>query len=400
MRPAAVEAMLPWLTERFGNPSGGHRAARRARAALDDARDVVADVVGGEPGDVVFTAGGTEADNLAVLGVHDHVGGVLVCGAAEHHAVLDPVLARGGRTAPVTGQGGIDLDGLAAVLEAERAAGATVSLVSVMLVNNEVGAVSSVPEVAEVVHRLAPGALVHTDAVQAPMWCDLPTATAGADLVSISGHKFGGPKGVGALVLRGRASAALAPRVLGGGQERGRRGGTQNVGGIVALAEALRRTDAERQDEVVRLGRLRDGLVERLAAAVPGLVETGLVETGLANGPDGRPDRRGRVAGIAHVCVPGVSSESLLFLLDDEGLCASAGASCSSGALEPSHVLTAMGVDPVAAAGSIRLSLGWASTPADVDTAVAAIPPAVERLRALEPTGAASSGPTTPTTGE
>lgn len=378
MRPAAIEAMGPFLAAEPGNPSGSHAAARRARRALDDARDVVADVVGGDPGDVVFTAGGTEADNLAVLGVHDRRGGTLVASAVEHHAVLDPVVARGGVLVPVHPTGRVDLGALAAVLDAHD----DVALVSVMLVNNEVGVVNPVAEVAAVVRARAPGALVHTDAVQAPMWLDLRSHTAGADLVSISAHKLGGPKGVGALVVRPAAVGELAARTLGGGQERGRRGGTQNVAGVVAMACALRLTDDERAPEVARLAAERDRLVAGVRAVVPDAVETVAAADDAAAEP-----ATATVAGIAHLCLPGTSSESLLFLLDDAGVCASAAASCSSGALEVSHVLSAMGVAPDLARGSLRLSLGWSSSGADVDAALAALPPAVERLRVLEGAG-------------
>ena len=374
MRPAAVEAMATFLADEPGNPSGSHAAARRARRALDDARDVVADVVGGDPGDVVFTAGGTEADNLAVLGVHDRRGGTVVTTAVEHHAVLDPVRSRGGVVVPVLPTGVVDLDALAAHLDAHH----DVALVSVLLVNNEVGVVNPVPAVAEVVRSHAPGALVHTDAVQAPMWLDLRTHTAGADLVSISAHKLGGPKGVGALVLRPAAVGEVAARTLGGGQERGRRGGTQNVAGIAAMACALRITDDERPATVARLGAERDRLIAGVRAVVPDAVDTVAARGGGA---------ATSVAGIAHLCLPDVDSESLLFLLDEAGVCASAAASCSSGALEVSHVLAAMGVDAELARGSLRLSLGWATTPADVDVALAALGPAVERLRVLEGAG-------------
>ena len=385
MRPAAIEAMGPHLAAEPGNPSGSHAAARRARRALDDARDVVAAVVGGEPGDVVFTAGGTEADNLAVLGVHDRRGGTLVASAAEHHAVLDPVVARGGVVAPVDPTGRVDLDALAAQLDAHH----DVALVSVMLVNNEVGVVNPVADVAAVVRAHAPGALVHTDAVQAPMWLDLRTHTAGADLVSISAHKLGGPKGVGALVVRPAAVGEVAARTLGGGQERGRRGGTQNVAGVVAMACALQITDDERAAEVARLGDLRARLVAGVRAVVPDAVDTVAAGAGPSSGlDDARPDDVPiTVAGIAHLCLPGLDSESLLFLLDEAGVCASAAASCSSGALEVSHVLAAMGVAPDLAQGSLRLSLGWSSTADDVDAALAALPSAVERLRVLEGAG-------------
>lgn len=367
MRPEAVEAMLPFLSERFANPSGAHRPAREARRAIDEARDVMAELLGFEPGEIVFTSGGTESDNLAVLGVHDRRGGSVVCSAIEHHAVLDAVVSRGGRLAPVDSQGLVDLDRLASMLDEH------VTLVSVMAVNNEVGTIQPLEQVAALVRERAPRALLHTDAVQGFCWLDLPARTAAFDLVSVSAHKFGGPKGVGVLAVR--AGAELAPRQVGGGQERGRRSGTQNVAGIVAMAVAARLTATRRTDEVERVTTLRDRLVEGLLAAVPGLVETG-VRSGSAG-----PDRSQKVAGICHVCVPGVESESLLYLLEKGEVFASAASSCSSGALEPSHVLAAMGVPRSLARGSLRLSLGWASTDADVDLALEVVPPAVERLR-------------------
>jgi len=282
--------------------------------------------------------------------------------------VLDPVAARGGRFVGVDARGVIDLDALAAALDDD------VALVSVMAVNNEVGTIQPVGEVAELVRRRAPRALVHTDAVQAVSWLDLGDLASHVDLISISGHKFGGPKGVGALVVRD--GSALAARSLGGGQERERRSGTQNVAGIVGLGEALRSTLATRDEVVERTTKLRDRLLDGLLASVPDVVETGAASDG-----SGAPDRSHRVAGIAHVCIAGVDSESLLFLLEKADLCASAASSCASGAMEPSHVLAAMGVAADLAGGSLRLSLGWSSTDADVDAALAAIPAAVERLR-------------------
>lgn len=362
MHPEAVEAMLPFLTERFANPSGAHLFARQARRSLDEARQVVAELVGARPGEVVLTGGGTEADNLAVLGAHDLRGGTVVCSAVEHHAVLDPALARGARLVGVGPDGVVDLEALADALDDD------VRLVSVMLVNNEVGTVQPLAAVAAVVRERAPQALLHTDAVQAFCWLDVAEAAATADLVSLSAHKFGGPKGVGALVVR--TGVELAPRVLGGGQERERRSGTQNVAGAVAMATAAQLTVAERPTTVARVTRLRTRLADGLLATVPGLWETG------------GADRATRVPGICHVCIDGVDSEALLLLLERDGLFASAASSCASGAMEPSHVLAAMGVPAGRAAGSLRLSLGWDSTDADVDLALAAIPPAVERLRA------------------
>lgn len=367
MRPEAVEAMLPFLSDRFANPSGAHILSRDTRRAIDEARDVVAEAVGAEPGEVVFTGGGTEADNLAVLGAHDRHGGVLVCSAVEHHAVLDPVASRQGRFVAVDARGVIDLDALTAALDPD------VSLVSVMLVNNEIGAIQPLAQVADIVRERAPGALLHTDAIQALCWLDVAELASVADLVSISAHKFGGPKGVGALVIRG--DAQIAPRVLGGGQERERRSGTQNVAGIVAMATAARLTVVERPEAIERVAKLRDRLADGLVASVDGLVETGIART------EAGADRSGRTAGLCHVCIDGVDSEALLYLLESSGVYASSASSCASGAMEPSHVLAAMGIAPGLAGGSLRLSLGHHSTDDDVDLALEVIPPAVARLR-------------------
>lgn len=361
MRDEAVQAMLPYLSERFANPSGSHRFAREARAAVDDAREVVAAVVGCEPGDVVFTGSGTEADNTAVLGAVARRGGAAVCPAVEHHAVLAAVEQVHGVVVPVTAVGTVDLQALGAALDAMP----DVAVVSVMTVNNEVGSVTDIAAVAAVVRRHAPGALLHTDAVQAPCWVDLRTVMPHVDLLSLSAHKFGGPKGVGVLAVR--PGASVAPLVVGGGQERERRSGTHNVAGIVAAAEALRLTDAERPAEVVRLGTLRDHLVDELVAALPDVHET--------------VPRSHKVAGSAHVCIDGVENEALLFLLDEAGVCASAASACAAGAMEPSHVLAAMGVPRERALGALRLTLGRTSTAEDVERGVAAVVAAVRRLR-------------------
>lgn len=370
--------MLPFLRDQYANPSGAHAMARTARKAIDESRDLLATVLGVEPNEVIFTGGGTEADNLAVFGVHDRVGGVLVGSSIEHHAVIEPIEARGGRLIPVDARGVVDLDALVAILVAVREAGDTVSLVSVMLANNEVGAIQPLPKIARLVRRHAPDALLHTDAVQAVTWLDVASLARDADLISVSAHKFGGPKGVGVLAVRERAHPKLAPRSLGGGQERERRSGTQNVAGIVAMATAARLTVETRAATVARVGRLRDRLADGLLATVADVVETGVVP-----GDDGAPDRSVRIAGTCHLCFEQIESESLLFLLERDEVYASAASSCASGAMEPSHVLAAMGIPRDLAYGSLRLSLGYASTDADVDAALAAVPPAVERLRAF-----------------
>lgn len=360
MRAAAVEAMLPFLGERFANPSGSHRLARDARRAVDEARDVVAEAIGCAPGEVVFTGGGTEADNAAIRGWLARHGGVPLCSAVEHHAVLNVVEQAGGVVVPVDAAGRIDLEALAAALDDRP----DVSIVSVMAVNNEVGTMQPLADVSRLVRRLRPGVPIHTDAVQAVSWLDLRSLWTEVDLLSLSAHKFGGPKGVGVLAIR--AGTDLAPLLQGGGQERDRRSGTHNVAGIVALAEALRLTDEGRGNEGERIAGLRAALVDGVRAA-GGVTET--VPTEFA------------AAGIVHLRFAGVENEALLFLLDEAGVCASAASACASGAMEPSHVLAAMGVARDDAAGALRLSLGHATTEADIDHAVTAITAALTKLR-------------------
>jgi cysteine desulfurase len=368
MRPDAIAAMLPFLAEAPGNPSGSHGASRVAKTALEEARETVAAVCGAAPGEIVFTGSGSEADNLAVKGAartaRDRHGldGVVTTGI-EHKAVLGAtqrLAAEGFRTTSVaaTGDGQVDIDALAAALD-ERTA-----VVSVMSVNNETGIVQPLPEIAALVRARAPHAVLHTDAVQAPQWLDLRAHTAGADLVAISGHKFGGPKGVGALVVRN--GAALEPLIEGGGHEQGRRAGTQNVAGIVALATALRITDEQRDAEVARIQALRDRLERGLVAALDGVERTGALDR--------------RVAGALHLAFPGVEAETLLVALDQRGIYAASGSACSSGAIDPSHVLLAMGMERERALSCVRFSLGYASTDADIDEALAEIPAAIRQL--------------------
>jgi len=360
MRVEAFEAMLPFLGERFANPSGSHRFARSIRQVVDECRDVVAEIIGCEPGEVIFTGCGTESDNAAIVGTLQRHGGIAVCSAAEHHAVLHGVEHSGGRVVAVDTAGRIDLDAL------ERALDDDVSIVSVMAVNNEVGSINPVADVAARVRALAPRAVIHTDAVQAVCWIDLRTITPHVHLMALSAHKFGGPKGVGVLTVRN--GTVLDPLLQGGGQERDRRSGTHNVAGIVAMTEALRLTDIERVAENLRLTKLRDRLVDCLTSRLDDVIET--------------VPRAAKIAGSAHVCFGGVESEALLFMLDEAGVCASAASACASGAMEPSHVLAAMGVDKRYALGALRLTLGHATTDADVDRTIHVVVDAVNQLRA------------------
>jgi cysteine desulfurase len=388
LRPGVLEAMLPWLTTEPGNPSGSHRAARQARRAIDDARDAVAALAGARPGEVIFTSGGTEADNLAVFGTVGGVSGgpsrasgpssapgsdqasgapLVLAGAVEHHAVIESVERVGGHLVGVDRCGRIALDELEERVARSGPDGG--GIVSVQLVNNETGVVQPLAAVADLVRSRRGDVTLHTDAVQAGTWLDVAAAAAGFDLVSLSAHKIGGPKGVGALVAR--AGIGLEPQLVGGGQERGLRSGTQNVAGIVGFGAAAAEVVAMRAATLERVGRLRARLLDGLTAALPGRwrltvsAEPGGVEV---------------VEGIVSLCFPGVESEALLFLVDEAGLCASAGASCASGAVSLSHVLAAMGVDPEDGRGAVRLSLGWSTTEAEVDEAVGILTAAWAKL--------------------
>lgn len=353
--------MEPYGDTVYANPSGAHRFAREARRAVDEARDEIAALVGCAPGEVVFTSGGTEADNAAVLGAVRRHGGTAVCPAAEHHAVLQCVEHAGGVVTDVDSLGRTDPDALAAVL----AGIADPAVVSVMAVNNETGVMNDLAAVSSAVRRAAPAAVLHTDAVQAACWLDLRDLWSHVDAMSLSSHKFGGPKGVGVLVVRD--GVRLEPLLMGGGQERDRRSGTHNVAGIVGTAVALRETDRHRAAERARISRLR----ERLTTGI----------TNRVAGANATVPAAASVPGIAHLCVEGIENEALLFLLDRDGVCASAASACASGAMEPSHVLAAMGIPPMRARGSLRLSLGHTTTESEVDAAVEAVTAAATRLR-------------------
>jgi len=377
VRQAAIDAMVPLWSNEYGNPSGSHRMARAANRVLDDARDVVAESLGAKPGEVVFTAGGTEADNLAIRGMVEIRGGTPVCSAVEHHAILDSVTDLGGRIVGVTTDGRIDLPKLRSVLQAMIADGETPSIVSVMLANNETGVIQPIDEVADVLAEVAPDAVLHTDAVQAMSWVDVAAAASRAQMISISAHKFGGPKGVGALVVRD--GLKLKPLLLGGGQERDRRGGTQNVPGIAGMATALAITVANRPSEIARLATLRDHLIDRIVARIDGVHESGVGR--LDRTDTSSAMRSHKTANIAHLCFEDIESEALLFLLEKADVMASAASSCASGAQDPSHVLAAMGYDRGLAQGSLRLSLGYITTEADIDAAIESVSSSVERLR-------------------
>ncbi len=376
MSAVCQDAMLPWLGQRFGNPSGSHSIARAARAAIEDARDVVAACLGAKPGEVVFTGGGTEALNLAVFGaqhrrfVSERASRVVLTSAIEHDAVRNAGAAVSSlgevhEQIPVDHHGVVDLTALEAILLRSAEEGRSIRVVAVMAVNNEIGTVQPIPRIAELVRAHSSKSLLLCDAVQGAVWIDAATHCVSADLVAISAHKFGGPQGVGALIVR--PNVALTAQLHGGGQEQERRSGTQNVAGIVGMAAALAETTANRESMAARVRPLRDRLVDGLLGAIDGAIETS--------------PRTVKTAGNAHICIPGVESESLLVLLDDVGVCASAGSACASGAIHTSPVLQAMGIAQTLAEGALRLTLGATTSTADIDLALKSVPDAVARLR-------------------
>ena len=368
IRDEVIEAILPVLRDDFANPSGSHSLARKALRLIDDARDDLAEVFGCHSQDIVFTSGGTESDNLAIFGVHSALGGSVICSATEHHAVLEPTKSLGGKLIDVDRYGALDLDHLSETIEEDT------TLVSVGLVNGETGIIQDLETIAEIIKEKSPNALIHTDAVQAVPWLDIPKLTANIDLISVAAHKFGGPKGVGALVVKDQTKVSSLQ--LGGGQEKGLRSGTHNTAGIVGMAVAARITADTRQMNFNNISSLRDDLANRLLE-----IEDSF-ETGILNEETGK-ERQNKVPGSCHLCFAGIESEALLFLLEQENIFASAASSCSSGAQEPSHVLAAMGYQRELARGSLRLSLGYKNTQSDVDKVAEVLPNTINRLREL-----------------
>ena len=366
IRPEAIDAMTAVLSDCYGNPSGAHKMAREARRLIDDARDTLSHGLGCDPKEIIFTAGGPEADNLAVFGIQGSRDGTILASVTDHHAVIAPVEQLEGKFIQVNESGLLDLDHLAHLLDEN------VALVSVGLVNGETGIIQDLEPIAEIVRSKAPKALIHTDAVQAFPWLDVASLAQSADLISIAGHKFGSPKGVGALVVRN--GIEISPMQLGGGQELGIRSGTQNTAAIVAMAAAADVTLMERELTVERVTKMRDVLADILQG-IPLRFESGVsFHIGIA-------DRSHKIAGSCHFCFEGIESEALLYMLEQENILASAASSCSSGAQDPSHVLAAMGYSRNLAGGSLRLSLGHATTLEDVDVAMKAVPKFIENLR-------------------
>jgi cysteine desulfurase len=373
--PAAAEAMARTLTDLFGNPSSVHYYGQQAKGALDEARTSVAALIGAEPAEVVFTGGGTEADNFAIRGAAEALENTgrrhLITSGIEHEAVLNTFKAlarRGWRTTIL----GLDATGVLAPDRLREAISDDTALVSIMHANNEIGTIQPVTELAGISH--ARGALFHTDAVQTAGKLPLDVRSLGADLLSISAHKFYGPKGAGALWIK--RGVRLVPSSTGGKQERNRRGGTENMPGLVGMGAAAALAMKKIGAEGPRLAALRDRLENGILSAVPNTDVNGA--------------RDARVPNTSNISFERVEAESLLIALDLEGVAVSTGSACSSGTLEPSHVLRAMNLSSHRAQNSIRFSLGASNTEEQIDRVIAILPGIVKKLRSLSAVGARS----------
>jgi cysteine desulfurase len=371
MRPEAIAAMTEELA-RLGNPSSLHAAGRRSRRVVEESREQLAEVFGARPSEVVFTSGGTEADNLAVKGLYwarqDGSRRQVLTTSVEHHAVLDSVRWLEDTQGAEPVWLGVDIEGAVgpdALRAAVSRAAGQVAVVSVMWANNEVGTVQPVAELAAVAHEY--GIPFHTDAVQAAAQLPVDFAASGADALAVSAHKLGGPVGAGALILA--RGIEPVPVLHGGGQERDIRSGTLDTPAIRAFAVAAAACARGRAEEAARLAALRDDLVRQVLAAVPDAV---------LNGPAPGP---GRLPGNAHFSFPGCEGDALLMLLDANGIACSTGSACTAGVAEPSHVLLAMGADDSRARGSLRFSLGHTSSQQDVDALAAVIGEVTDRAR-------------------
>ncbi|MDQ1548751.1 MAG: cysteine desulfurase [Microbacteriaceae bacterium] len=363
VRREVLEAMWPYLTGEFGNPSSHHEIGEAAARALAAARESIAVALGARSSDIVFTSGGTEADNLAVKGIAlaNPRGRHIITTAIEHEAILEScaylVRHHGFRVSEVP----LGADGLVDPAEVERLIRPDTTLVTIMHANNEVGTVQPIEEIAAVVSRF--GVPIHTDAVQSAGWLPVGLSTLGVDALSLSGHKLGAPKGIGLLAVRG--TIPLEPVLHGGGQERGRRSGTENVAGIVGLAEALRLSSSI-ADSAGKVARIRDLIIDGILDSVPGALLTG--------------SRRSRLPNSASFCFPGTSGEAVLLELESHGIVVSSGSACAAGSDEASHVLVALGIEPEVAKTAVRFTLGSSIDEVDAADLVTRVAEAVAAL--------------------
>ena len=368
-RKEVIDKMLPYITEKYGNPSSIYKIARENREAVDEARQSVADAINANSSEIYFTAGGSESDNWALKGIADSYsdkGKHIITTKIEHHAILhtcEYLESKGFEVTylPVDEYGIISLEDLKSAIRDDTI------LISVMFANNEIGSVQPIAEIGKIAREK--GILFHTDAVQAVGHLPIDVEEMNIDLLSLSGHKLYGPKGIGALYVR--KGIRLKPFIHGGAQERGRRAGTENVPGIVGLGEAIRLASSEIDEERARLISLRDKLIKGILTTIP------------HSRLNGHPEER--LPGNVNISFEFIEGESMLLLLDMKGICASSGSACTSGSLDPSHVLLAIGLPHEKAHGSLRLTLGHFNTEEDVEVLLRELPPIVQRLREMSP---------------
>lgn len=377
VRPEVLEAMMPFFGPRFGNPSSMHRWGREARTALDEARERVARCLGASVDEIIFTSGGTEADNIAVLGAwrarRSEGRNAVVTSPVEHKAVLEAV-HQAGREGAEERFCDMTADGVVNVASFKQAVAGDTAIASIMWINNEIGTVQPIAELAT--HAKSSGALFHTDAVQAFGKIAIDTKAIPVDFLTVSGHKIGAPKGIGAAFIR--RGASIEPLFHGGSQDRGRRPGTENVAMVVGFAKAAELAVAEREEEWARLEAMRDKLERAILARVPDAVIHG---RGAAH----------RAPHIVSISVPGTDSESMLMALDLRSIGCSAGSACQSGSITPSHVLSAIGVEPELANAAIRMSIGCLTTDACIDRVADVFPTLVNKARGTAPMARAAS---------
>ena len=371
LSPEVFEAMKPWMAEKYWNPGGFYAGGFAAKEALGHARETVAEILNCMPREIIFTSGGSESDNLALRGVMNSIPGEkhhMITSAIEHHAILHTAedLAKDGHdisVLPVGENGRISLENLKKILREDT------KLVSIMMANNEIGTIQPIKEISDLLQNASKNVIFHTDAVQGATHLDCNVQKLGVDLLSLSGHKFYGPRGVGALFVK--AGTLLRPQITGGGQEYGRRAGTENIAGIIGFAKALQLASKSRAKESIRLSQLRDYAIARIKAEIQHTHLNGSHEHRLPNN--------------INFSFWGVEGESILLLLDEKGVCASTGSACTSTELDASHVILATGQGHGWAHGSIRFSLGKSTTKKLLDKTIDELKNIITHLRAISP---------------
>jgi cysteine desulfurase len=368
--PQVVEAMLPFLTDKFGNGSSVHTYGREAKVALENAREVIASVINCEPSELYFTSGGTESDNISILGSAKQLAGHkshIVIGATEHHAVLEPAEHLSHKEGWELDLLPVDKEGFASPEDLRSLVKDGTGIVSVMHANNETGTVQDIAALSQVAHEK--GAWFHTDAVQSTGKIKVDVRQMDVDLLSLTGHKIYGPKGIGALFIR--SGLKISPLFYGGSHEKKRRPGTENVAGAVGLAEALQIAMKRQLQDFTTLNELADYFIQQVTSEIPDVY---------LNGP-----RKNRIPQTVNLSFKGVEGESILLGLDMKGIAVSSGSACTSGSTEPSHVILAMGIDRVVAQGAIRFSMGRSTTKEQLDYVLAELPAVIQRLRDMSP---------------